>query len=180
MTVSDALKFLDIKFGTPSASDIKKAYRRQQMKWHPDRHIGTSFESHAVELSKKINLAYEVLSELVEIDSSVYSNASSSYSPEHRYEDSYFTPGFPDSTVFEVFVKSSHIVSSGFRERDNTLFMKFKGDRVYIYKDVPKSIFEQFLGAPSHGKFAHKYIYNKYRYEKLNEPNVPYSGPALN
>jgi DnaJ-class molecular chaperone len=45
-----------------TADDIKKAYRRQALEWHPDRHQGTDKEE-AEKKFKEINEAYQVLSD---------------------------------------------------------------------------------------------------------------------
>lgn len=46
-----------------SADDIKKAYRKQALEWHPDRHKGADKEA-AEKRFKEINEAYQVLSDL--------------------------------------------------------------------------------------------------------------------
>lgn len=43
-----------------AAEEIKKAYRRQALKWHPDKHSGSS-KKNAEQKFKEINRAYEVL-----------------------------------------------------------------------------------------------------------------------
>lgn len=48
---------------TASDDDIKKAYRKLAIKWHPDRHAGKSDEKEAEEKFKDINEAYQVLSD---------------------------------------------------------------------------------------------------------------------
>lgn len=45
-----------------SADEIKKAYRKQAMEWHPDRHTGGDKEA-AEKRFKEINEAYQVLSD---------------------------------------------------------------------------------------------------------------------
>ena len=53
---------LDIKKqNNPSIQDIKKAYKKQALKWHPDRNITN--KKIAEEKFKEINEAYEVLSD---------------------------------------------------------------------------------------------------------------------
>ena len=43
-----------------SQDEIKKAYRKMQMKWHPDKNPGNQ---EAVDMTQKINEAYETLSD---------------------------------------------------------------------------------------------------------------------
>lgn len=76
-----------------------------------------------------------------------------------------------------VRVKSSNIWSYGINVRkagDNIgdVLCQFKdkdggaGD-IYIYYDVPVSIYRRWLSAPSKGHFFHVYIRNNYKYSKL-------------
>ncbi|EAY17083.1 DnaJ domain containing protein [Trichomonas vaginalis G3] len=46
-----------------SESELKKAFRKATIKWHPDRHRGEEEKKKAEQMMKKINLAYEVLSD---------------------------------------------------------------------------------------------------------------------
>ncbi|MDR2863819.1 MAG: molecular chaperone DnaJ [Puniceicoccales bacterium] len=55
----DFYKLLDVERGA-SAEEIKKAYRKQAMKYHPDRNPG---DKSAEEMFKKVSRAYEVLSD---------------------------------------------------------------------------------------------------------------------
>lgn len=70
--------------------------------------------------------------------------------------------GFPDPTVYEVFLKSSHLLSTGYNRTNETLFIKFKGGVIYSYLHVPESVFLEFLAAESHGAFAQQQIYPQY------------------
>lgn len=47
---------------TATADEIKKAYRKQALEWHPDRHAGSDKEA-AEKRFKEINEAYQVLSD---------------------------------------------------------------------------------------------------------------------
>lgn len=70
--------------------------------------------------------------------------------------------GFPDPTVYEVFLKFTHMVSTGYNRTNEFLFIKFKGGVIYSYLHVPESVFLEFLAAESHGAFAQQQIYPQY------------------
>lgn len=161
-----------------SALELKTAYRKLIWQWHPDRFASQPQErDEATEKAKAINIAYEFLSELVDHNGGRYEapgkggirrGAGSSWSdlqPSRTYERKTYTLGFPDPTVIEIFIKSSHIISTAYNRSTQTLFIKFSGNSVYRYFNVPISTFEAFLHAPSQGKFAHRYIYPTFRYE---------------
>ena len=57
MTAKDYYNILEVDKGA-SESEIKKAYRKQAMQWHPDKHKG---DKQAEEKFKEINEAYQVL-----------------------------------------------------------------------------------------------------------------------
>ena len=154
-----------------SQAELKSAYRREMLKWHPDRYFGDpSMQPKATERAKCINAAYESLSEQFEIGcfprtvSPRSSRPQPTYRTRHSYNGQPFTPGFSDPDVFEVFVKSSHIISAGYSRAKRILYIKFVGNRVYRYQDVPESVFTAFIAAESHGRFAHRHIYSHYRY----------------
>jgi curved DNA-binding protein CbpA len=177
MLLADHLSILGLDAST-STADLKAAYRREIGKWHPDRfHSDPANQPAATERAKKINAAYEHLSELHELGylprSTPRPNGQratpppprpqQAYRTQHTYNRKPFTPGFPDLNVFEVFVRSSHIISAGYNRTTQTLYIKFDGDVVYSYLHVPESVFTAFMAAESHGKFAHRYIYHQYQ-----------------
>lgn len=180
MNLTEAKGWLNIDGSHLSLALIKKHYRREMSKWHPDRHTGAQSILAANERSKKINEACEILTELVEkhgenaTDS--WASANQEYSAQHRYRDKTFTPGFPDETVLEEFVKSSHIVSVGYSRPLSRLYIKFDGDRVYEYFQVPESIYLDFVAAESPGRFANRHIYKRFEYRRCEEPNRSYVG----
>jgi curved DNA-binding protein CbpA len=169
-----------------SEAQLKLTYRREIMKWHPDRFQGDVID--ATERCKKINEAYQRVSEWLDAGAKPqpseteqaegYSSGSSRpYRTQRRYNEKSFKPGFPDVAVVEIFVKSSHIVSVGYKRADRTLYVKFDSNDVYAYFGVPESVFSDFLRAESHGRFAIGRIYSSYksvshgRWE--NAPNSP-------
>jgi hypothetical protein len=55
-------------------------------------------------------------------------------------------------------------VSTGYDRKAGILYIKFEGFAVYKYFDVTESVFEDFVATESHGKYAHRHIYNCHRY----------------
>lgn len=55
----------------------------------------------------------------------------------HTYRNRKFSPGFPDSTTFEVFMKSSNVLSAGYNPDRSVLYVKFHNGDVYEYEGVP-------------------------------------------
>ena len=148
-----------------------------------DLRFETRLDGVATEHAKRINGAYELLSEMFEngalprsTSGGLNRNASGpaqeqpptarrqqTYRAQHTYRGRKFTTGFPDPAVFEVFVKSSHIVSTGYNRAERILYIKFEGGEVYSYQEVPETVFTDFLAAESHGKFANRFIFHKYK-----------------
>jgi hypothetical protein len=44
-----------------------------------------------------------------------------------------------------------------------TLEIEFKSGRIYQYFDVPETVYQELMTAPSHGKFFNAYIRSVYR-----------------
>ena len=62
-------------------------------------------------------------------------------------------------------VSSSNISSVGYE--DGILEVHFHSGGVYQFDNVPRSVYESLLTAPSKGKFFHKYIENVYLMHRL-------------
>lgn len=172
LQITDHLFILGLN-ASASPTELKAAYRREISKWHPDRFQSDSANLFfSTERSKKINAAYEHLSKLHEIGSLPRSathttprrtpQPQQSYDTQNTYHRKSYTPGFPDRGVVEVFVKSSHIVSAGYKRSSMTLYIKFGDNAVYSYLHVPETVYAAFISAQSHGKFAHRQIYFQY------------------
>jgi len=173
-----AILALGSSFGKP---DLKTAYHGLIWQWHPDLKFGAKPEvrAEATEKTKAINIAYEFLSEVLDLCGGNYrapgqsgrTGSGDSWSwadlqPKRTYEGKKYSAGFPDLAITEIFLKSSNIVSTAYSSKTQTLYIKFSGNSVYRYFDVPESVFEAFLNAPSHGKYGHQYIYQKFRQEQ--------------
>ncbi|MDB4511279.1 KTSC domain-containing protein [Akkermansiaceae bacterium] len=178
MTLYQALIILKIDDEEVSLSRVKFGYRGQMKKWHPDLFGDEKSISEATEKCQGINNAYSILTEHIEdhgpIRNRVTVDKTKERSPQYRYESKPFTTGFPDASVFEVFMKSSNVLSAGYNDTKNTLYIKFKSNDVYEYSNVKPEVWERFQAAESHGKFGNKYIFRAYKYRKCSEPNQPY------
>lgn len=64
-------------------------------------------------------------------------------------------------------VESSNIESIGYDSKSQTLEIEFLNGTIYQYFDVPETVFEEFMGADSHGKYLNANIKGTYRYSKV-------------
>jgi hypothetical protein len=64
-------------------------------------------------------------------------------------------------------VTSSNVASIGFEPSGGTLEVEFHSGDIYQYFAVPVHVCQSFLTAPSHGKFFHANIRDRYRFAKV-------------
>ncbi len=64
-------------------------------------------------------------------------------------------------------VRSRDIALVGYDRETGTLEIAFRGGGVYHYREVPASIYEGLMSAPSHGTYFQKYIRKDYSYTKI-------------
>jgi hypothetical protein len=64
-------------------------------------------------------------------------------------------------------VSSSNLSSVGYDESNQVLEIEFNGGRVYQYFNVSKRIYQELMNANSHGKYFHRNIEGKYRYDQI-------------
>lgn len=62
-------------------------------------------------------------------------------------------------------VSSSNLAAVGYE--GSTLYIQFHTGGFYRYFDVPPSVYEGLMKAPSHGRFFLAHIKNVYKYQKL-------------
>ncbi len=63
-------------------------------------------------------------------------------------------------------VNSSDLASVGYEF--GKLYIHFHSGGTYVYFDVPIFIYENLMGASSHGKYFHSHIKNAYRYQRIS------------
>ena len=66
-----------------------------------------------------------------------------------------------------VMVNSSNLYAVDYNPSTETLTIQFRSGRVYEYYNVPLTIYEGLLNAPSKGKFHHEYIKYSYYYNRI-------------
>jgi hypothetical protein len=64
-------------------------------------------------------------------------------------------------------VDSSNIESVGYDPSDRELYVRFLGNRTYVYSDVPAELHEELLRAPSKGSLLNRAIKGAYAYREL-------------
>ena len=174
MTISKSLQILNINDKNIGIAEVKQAYRGLIRKWHPDRFQLSEDILNATKRSQEVNNAYEILTEHIKINGPVQiseaqiQNTSSARtaSPSHKYANHTSTSGFPDATVFEVFLKSSNIVSAGYNSHTRKMYIKFHNGGVYEYSEVPEHVWDEFMKEESHGKYARQYICWTFSYRR--------------
>ncbi len=170
--VQAACEILGLETLSDRAS-LRTGYKQMVKQWHPDRfHNNEEMEQVAVAKTQRINLAYRLLLETLEKADPAIRNGNgsrkhSSENSRHQYDWQTYSDGFPNQDVSEFFLNSSHIVSAGYDKYKKILYLKFLGDEIYLYYDVPGFIFDHLLKASSAGKYALKFIYNRFRYRKF-------------
>ena len=63
-------------------------------------------------------------------------------------------------------VDSSFIISVLYRKGLQTLSVRLKGGDVYVFKDVLRDVYKDFIKSESKGKFFNSVIKNKYAWSK--------------
>lgn len=158
--------------------EVRRARNELMSKLHPDRYAAHSSDHvAATERAKKINNACDLLLKMLEGRGGHYSSAPNGFyggSEKSEYRETYRptstnkrtsgSSGFPDPAIAEIFLISSSIVSAGYNAAKRRLYIKFKSHIVYEYFSVPLSVYEGFINAPSHGKFAAENIYSRFSY----------------
>jgi hypothetical protein len=64
-------------------------------------------------------------------------------------------------------VSSSNVASVGYEAATQTVYVQFKNNSLYAYKNVPEGEYQGLLNAPSVGSYLHRNYKNVYPYERL-------------
>lgn len=64
-------------------------------------------------------------------------------------------------------VSSSNLASLGYNTDNEILEVEFNNGDIYQFFKVPKEVFNELMGASSHGVYFSANIRNKYQHDKL-------------
>jgi len=70
-------------------------------------------------------------------------------------------------TMINNMVLSREIEWIGYEHKRNMLQVEFIVGSIYQYENVPETVYQEFLTAPSHGRFFESNIKNKYQVRKV-------------
>ena len=65
-----------------------------------------------------------------------------------------------------IYVDSSNIEAIGYDEGTLELHVQFLSGGYYIYRDVPRQIFDDLMSAPSKGSFLNREVKGVYQFTK--------------
>jgi DnaJ-class molecular chaperone len=166
------LNTLQLKIIPNNKVELRKTYLMLMQIWHPDKHYDEDKKKLATHKAQQLNEAYEYLSEILEDYDNLTTNKDTNttvrynnYQTRHTYQNQEYTVGFPKPDIFEIFLKSSFIVSTGYNKFARILYVKIQNNKLYKYYDVPESIFNDFINSDSPGRYANRYIFHNFRYE---------------
>lgn len=71
-------------------------------------------------------------------------------------------------TIKMVLVQSSNVKSVGYDKEDSNIHIELHSGECYMYKDVPKRVFQNLLKAPSIGSYINRYLRDSYEVESQN------------
>ena len=77
-------------------------------------------------------------------------------------------------------VESEMLVAVGYDQKSHSLLAVFRTGETYRYKNVPSFVYTRLMSADSFGKFMHKYILNRYDYERVMTTRSRRVSRALN
>ena len=65
-----------------------------------------------------------------------------------------------------IYVDSSNVEAIGYDDESQGLHVRFLIGGCYIYHDVPREVFDEFMNAPSKGSFLNRAIKGVYQFTK--------------
>jgi len=84
-----------------------------------------------------------------------------------------------DEGMLDMMTFVSSNLHSGLYDRGTLdLYIRFHGDRIYIYRMVPADVWDGLKQASSHGSYHHEHIKWDYPYEEITASDWPQQGRA--
>lgn len=85
----------------------------------------------------------------------------------------------PKESILDMMTFDSSNLHSGLYDRGSQdLYIRFHGNRIYIYRMVPAKVWEGLKDASSHGSYHHEHIKWDYPYEEITASDWPQQGRA--
>jgi len=148
--------------------EIKKAYREQMKKWHPDRFSNEPDRiTEALERSKKINEAFSFLEKYIPPTKSSISTDVSKHNTKSQTSSRQTNATQKSSrlNIQRIRVKSSNIHSIGYDVASKTLQVEFLNGNIYQYCNVPVHVYNELMKSTSKGKYFNSKIAFCFDYE---------------
>ena len=92
---------------------------------------------------------------------------SSSFMNNFRYSLTAMQMPLKEKKMVNHMVISSEIEWIGYEHKDRMLQVEFIEGPVYRYQEVPHAIFEEFLQAPSHGRYFEAKVKGKFEHRRI-------------
>ena len=64
-------------------------------------------------------------------------------------------------------VDSTNIEAIGYDATRRELYIRFLGNRTYVYSDIPAELHDELMRAPSKGSFLNRAVKNTYAYREI-------------
>lgn len=157
--------------GSLSGPEIKAAYHRAMLEWHPDLHQGKDTLALAESRATAINEARDFLMALP-ADTVIPAERKRPRvvrRPARRASPAVRRPGrsgFDDPRATAYSLASSVFAAAAYNELARTLYLQFNSGTTYRYFDVPRATFAKLLRARSSSAFAARHIFRKFEFER--------------
>lgn len=142
---------------TNSFELIKKAFKEQIFKWHPDRaHLNNIDNKVADEKTKRITEAFNYIKANYNIFQNDFERDSADFAI--HWES-------------RIKVTSSNLDWVEYYFKLKILLVSFKKGGIYMYENVPSQVYLDLMNAPSKGRYLNKNIAYNYVYHSIGSYN---------
>ena len=145
-------------------AEIKKAYILQIKKWHPDKYSNQSEKQvEALEKSKCINLAYELLENY--IPPHLEKEQSTIVIKQTRFNDDKQRSNKRYVEIKRRSARFANVVSAGYDLKSSVLQVQLKNGSIMQFYNVPPEVFNDLMFSFNRNKFYTVNIYNRFKKE---------------
>jgi len=65
-------------------------------------------------------------------------------------------------------VESSAILRIHYQAKERELLVTFVSGKTYVYENVPQSLYDAFMAAPSYGRFFNEHVRDRFPYRLVS------------